>query len=133
MKKILDIFKKKEKEIEYEVVKSRSGLPIHILPLPDGINFDIEEEPEKEGNIMSEDYNKTSLDKLKRRLSEWLDWNMTLLEEEPEFEIKSEGKKLFIKVTEKGGRDIDNDGSTYFMVLESLKDENEMNEEIETE
>jgi hypothetical protein len=132
MKKILDIFKKKEKEIEYEVVKSRSGLPIHILPLPDGINFDIEEEPEKEGNIMSEDYNKTSLDKLKRRLSEWLDWNMTLLEEEPEFEIKSEGKKLFIKVTEKGGRDIDN-VKDYFMVLESLKDENEMNKEIETE
>ena len=132
MKKILDIFKKKEKRIEYEVVKSRSGLPIHILPLPDGINFDIEEEPEKEGNIMSEDYNKTSLDKLKRRLSEWLDWNMTLLEEEPEFEIKSEGKKLFIKVTEKGGRDIDN-VKDYFMVLESLKDENEMNEEIETE
>ena len=131
MKKILDIFKKKEKEIEYEVVKSRSGLPIHILPLPDGINFDIEEEPEKEGNIMSEDYNKTSLDKLKRRLSEWLDWNMTLLEEEPEFEIKSEGKKLFIKVTEKGGRDIDN-VKDYFMVLESLKDENEMNKEIET-
>ena len=132
MKKILDIFKKKEKEIEYEVVKSRSGLPIHILPLPDGINFDIEEEPEKEGNIMSEDYNKTSLDKLKRRLSEWLDWNMTLLEEEPEFEIKSEGKKLFIKVTEKGGRDID-DVTDYYMILESLKDENEMNEEIETE
>ena len=132
MKKILDIFKKKEKEIEYEVVKSRSGLPIHILPLPDGINFDIEEEPEKEGNIMSEDYNKTSLDKLKRRLSEWLDWNMTLLEEEPEFQIKSEGKKLFIKVTEKGGRDIDN-VTDYFMVLESLTDENEMNKEIETE
>ena len=132
MKKILDIFKKKEKEIEYEVVKSRSGLPIHILPLPDGINFDIEEEPEKEGNIMSEDYNKTSLDKLKRRLSEWLDWNMTLLEEEPEFEIKSEGKKLFIKVTEKGGRDIDN-VKDYFMVLGSLKDENKMNKEIETE
>ena len=133
MKKILDIFKKKEKEIEYEVVKSRSGLPIHILPLPDGINFDIEEEPEKEGNIMSEDYNKTSLDKLKRRLSEWLDWNMTLLEEEPEFEIKSEGKKLFIKVTEEGGRDNENDGSNYYMILESLKDESEMNKEIETE
>ena len=47
MKKILDIFKKKEKEIDYEVVKSRSGLPMYILPLPDGINFDIEEEPEK--------------------------------------------------------------------------------------
>ena len=50
MKKILDLFKKKEKKIEYEVVKSRSGLPMYILPLPDGINFDIEDEPEKEGN-----------------------------------------------------------------------------------
>lgn len=49
MKKILDLFKKKEKEIEYEVVKSRSGLPIFILPLPDGINF-TEDEPEKRSN-----------------------------------------------------------------------------------
>jgi hypothetical protein len=73
---------------------------------------------------MIEDYNKTSLDKLKRRLSEWLDWNMTLLDEEPEFHIKEEGKKLFLKVTEKGGRDIDN-VKDYFMVLESLTDENE--------
>ena len=81
---------------------------------------------------MSEDYNKTSLEKLKRRLSEWLDWNMTLLEEEPEFQIKSEGKILFLKVTEKGGRDIDNT-KDYFMVLGSLKDENKMNKEIETE
>ena len=71
---------------------------------------------------MSEDYNKTSLEKLKRRLSEWLDWNMTLLEDEPEFQIKSEGKKLFIKVTEKGGRDNDN-VTDYFMVLESIEDE----------
>ena len=47
MKKILDLFKKKEKETDYEVVKSRSGLPMFVLPLPDGINFDIEEEPEK--------------------------------------------------------------------------------------
>jgi hypothetical protein len=46
MKKILDIFKNKDKEIEYEVVKSRSGLPMFVLPLPDGINFDIDE-PEK--------------------------------------------------------------------------------------
>jgi len=43
MKKILDLFKKKEKEIEYEVVKSRGGLPMFVLPLPDGINFDIDE------------------------------------------------------------------------------------------
>ena len=46
MKKILDLFKKKEKKIEYEIVKSRSGLPIFVLPLPDGINF-TEDEPEK--------------------------------------------------------------------------------------
>ena len=50
MKKILDIFKKKKKEIEYEIIQSRSGLPIHVIPLPDGINFDIEEEPEKGDN-----------------------------------------------------------------------------------
>ena len=49
MKKILDIFKKKEKETDYEVVKSRSGLPIFVLPLPDGINF-TEDEPEKRSN-----------------------------------------------------------------------------------
>ena len=44
--KILDIFKKKKKETDYEVVKSRSGLPMFVLPLPDGINMDTEE-PEK--------------------------------------------------------------------------------------
>ena len=48
MKKILDLFKKKEKKIEYEVVKSRSGLPMFVLPLPDGINF-TEDEPKKKG------------------------------------------------------------------------------------
>ena len=46
MKKILDIFKKKEKKIEYEVVKSRSGLPMFVIPLPPSINF-TEDEPEK--------------------------------------------------------------------------------------
>ena len=46
MKKILDLFKKKEKETEYEVVKSRSGLPMFNLYLPDEINIDIDE-PEK--------------------------------------------------------------------------------------
>ena len=49
MKKILDLFKKKEKETEYEVVKSRSGLPIFVLPLPPGINMDTEDEPKKKG------------------------------------------------------------------------------------
>jgi hypothetical protein len=45
MKKILDIFKKKEKETDYEIVKSRSGLPMFVIPLPDGINMDTKEEP----------------------------------------------------------------------------------------
>ena len=49
MKKILDIFKKKEKKIEYEVVKSRSGLPMFVIPLPPSINF-TEDEPEKRSN-----------------------------------------------------------------------------------
>ena len=49
IKTFKSFFKKKEKEIEYEVVKSRSGLPIFILPLPDGINF-TEDEPEKRSN-----------------------------------------------------------------------------------
>ena len=47
MKKILDLFKKKEKKIEYEVVKSRSGLPMYVIPLPPGINMDTDDEPEK--------------------------------------------------------------------------------------
>ena len=82
---------------------------------------------------MSEDYKKVSLDNLKENLINWLDWNMSLSEEKPEFHIKEEDKKLFIKVTEEGGRDFMNDGTEYFMVLQSLKDESEMNEEIETE
>ena len=46
MKKILDLFKKKEKEIDYEVVKSRSGLPMFVIPLPPGIqkDFDLDKE-----------------------------------------------------------------------------------------
>ena len=82
--------------------------------------------------MMSEDYKKVSLDNLKEKLESWLNWNMSISEEK-EFHIKEEDKKLFLKVTEKGGRDYMNDGKDYFMVLQSLKDENEMNEETETE
>ena len=83
---------------------------------------------------MSEDYNKESLDLLKERLNGWLDWNMSISEEK-EFHIKEkeEGKKLILKVTENGSRDKENEGQNYYMVMESLKDESEMNEEIETE
>ena len=82
---------------------------------------------------MSEDYKKVSLENLKENLINWLDWNMDLLEEKPEFHIKEEDKKLFLKVTEEGGKDFMNDGTEYYMILQSLKDENEMKEEIETE
>jgi hypothetical protein len=90
---------------------------------------------EQSNSIQNSEYTsdifcKTSLDNLKGRLISWLDWNMTISEEK-EFHIKEEGKKLILKVTETGGRDYENDGTEYYMVMESLKDENEMNEEIE--
>ena len=46
IKTFKSFFKKKEKKIEYEVVKSRSGLPMYVLPLPPGIDF-TKDEPEK--------------------------------------------------------------------------------------
>ena len=82
---------------------------------------------------MSEDYKKVSLDNLKENLINWLDWNMDLLEEKPEFHIKEEDRKLFIKITEEGGEDFMNDGTEYYMILKPLKDENEVKEEIEKE
>ena len=75
---------------------------------------------------------KISLERLKERFDGWLDWNMNLLEKEPEFHIKEEDRKLIIKVTEEGSRDNENDGSNYYMILQSQGDESEMNEEIET-
>ena len=80
------------------------------------------------------EYHKVSLEQLKEKFESWLDWNMDLLEEKPEFHIKEEeDRKLFIKITEEGGRDFMNDGTEYYMVLQSLKDENEVKEEIEKE
>ena len=79
------------------------------------------------------EYHKVSLEQLKEKFESWLDWNMTLLEEKPEFHIKKEDKKLFLKVTEEGGRDFMNDGTEYYMVLQSLKDEVELKDEIEKE
>ena len=81
----------------------------------------------------TDEYTKMSVELLKERFSGWLDWNMDLLEEKPEFHIKEEDKKLFLKVTEEGGRDFMNDGTEYYMVLQSLKDEVELKDEIEKE
>jgi hypothetical protein len=81
----------------------------------------------------TDEYTKMSVELLKERFSGWLDWNMSLLEEKPEFHIKEEDKGLIIKITEEGSRDFMNDGTEYYMVLQSLKDENEVKEEIEKE
>ena len=78
------------------------------------------------------EYHKVSFDLLKERLNGWLDWNMTISEEK-EFHIKEEDRKLFIKITEEGGRDFMNDGTEYYMILKPLKDEDEVEEEIEKE
>ena len=90
------------------------------------------EETQKDFDLKDE-YHKMSVEQLKERLSGWLDWNMSLLEEKPEFHIKEEDRKLFIKITEEGGRDFMNDGTEYYMILKPLKDEDEMEEEIEKE
>ena len=76
------------------------------------------------------EYHKVSLEQLKEKLESWLDWNMDLLEEEPEFHIKEEDRKLFIKITEEGGEDFMEDGTEYYMTLKPLKDEDEVEEEI---
>jgi len=91
------------------------------------------EEIQKDFVLDDEEYHKVSLEQLKEKFESWLDWNMTLLEEKPEFHIKKEDKKLFLKVTEEGGRDFMNDGTEYYMILKPLKDEDEVEEEIEKE
>ena len=76
------------------------------------------------------EYHKVSLDNLKEKLESWLNWNMDLLDKQPEFHIKEEDKKLFLKVTEEGGEDFMDDGTEYYMILKPLKDEDEVEVEI---
>ena len=92
------------------------------------------EEIQKDFVLDDEEYHKVSLEQLKEKFESWLDWNMDLLEEKPEFHIKEEeDRKLFIKITEEGGEDFMNDGTEYYMILKPLKDEDEVEEEIEKE
>ena len=83
------------------------------------------------------EYKKVSLDLLKGMLCGWLDFEMERKydkeEPEPEFNLKRENNKLFLKVTEEGGEDFMDDGTEYYMVLQSLKDEVELKDEIEKE
>ena len=89
---------------------------------------------------MSEDFDLTggyttmSVELLKERFSGWLDHNIDLIGKEPEFHIKEEEDKgLIIKITEEGGEDFMDDGTEYYMILKPLKDEDEVEEEIEKE
>ena len=50
MKKILDIFKKKEDEEKPYMIMGDNNLPLWVLPLPSGINMDTEDKPEKRSN-----------------------------------------------------------------------------------
>ena len=83
---------------------------------------------------LTDEYTKMSVELLKERFSGWLDHNIDLIGKEPEFHIKKEEDKgLIIKITEEGSRDFMNDGTEYYMILKPLKDEDEVEEEIEKE
>ena len=95
------------------------------------------EETQKDFDLPDGEYKKVSLDLLKSMLCGWLDFEMERKydkeEPEPEFNLKRENNKLFLKVTEEGGEDFMDDGTEYYMVLQSLKDEVELKDEIEKE
>ena len=90
-------------------------------------DFDLNEE------YTSNIFCKISLELLKERFSGWLDHNIDLIGKEPEFHIKEQDKGLIIKITEEGGEDFMDDGTEYYMILKPLKDEDEVEEEIEKE
>ena len=91
------------------------------------------EETQNDFVLDDEEYHKVSLEQLKEKLESWLDWNMDLLDKQPEFHIKEQDKGLIIKITEEGGEDFMDDGTEYYMILKPLKDEDEVEEEIEKE
>ena len=47
-------FNKKKEKKEYEIVKSRSNLPMFVLPIPDSVDLTtVDDEPEKVPSIVS--------------------------------------------------------------------------------
>ena len=93
------------------------------------------EEIQKDFPLDEGEYKKVSLYLLKSMLCGWLDFEIDKKydkgEETPEFNLKREDNKLFLTITEEGNEDFMDEGTEYFMVLKSLKDEDEMNQEIE--
>lgn len=95
------------------------------------------EEIQKDFVLDETEYKKVSLDLLKSMLCGWLDFEMEKKydkgEETPEFNLKREDNKLLLTITEEGSEDFMDEGTEYFMVLKSHKDEDEMKQEIEFE
>ena len=47
-------FNKKKEKKEYEIVKSRSNLPMFVLPIPDSVDLTtVDDEPEKVQSIVT--------------------------------------------------------------------------------
>ena len=47
-------FNKKKEKKEYEIVKSRSNLPMFVLPIPDSVDLTtVDDEPEKVPSIVN--------------------------------------------------------------------------------
>ena len=47
-------FNKKKEKKDYEIVKSRSNLPMFVLPIPDSVDLTtVDDEPEKVPSIVS--------------------------------------------------------------------------------
>ena len=47
-------FNKKKEKKEYEIVKSRSNLPMFVLPIPDSVDLTtVDDEPEKVPSIVT--------------------------------------------------------------------------------
>jgi hypothetical protein len=90
------------------------------------------EETQKDFVLDNEGYYKVNLDFLKQTFDDWLDKNLKE-EPEPEFHLKREDTKLYLKITQDGSEDLMDDGTEYYLVYESLKDEDELKKEIENE
>ena len=95
------------------------------------------EETQKEFVLDDTEYHKVSLDFLKQSFDDWLDHNLDLIndkeETEPEFHLKRQDTKLYLKITQDGSEDFMDDGTEYYLIYESLKDEDDMKQEIEFE
>ena len=77
-------------------------------------------------NYFDLEWKRYNLETIKEKLCDWLDWNMEQqFETHPDIFIKEEEKRLHIHIKEEGGKDKENDGDEYYMLIESF-DNNEI-------